>query len=741
LPRKTTSPKNDDPLHLRVKPGDQLSISIRVEAPPQAGKPGEDTPAIKPRVFARAAAAIRPFFQRPKVSAFFKKAFSPMGLFIFGCALFTLTRFIRLPDFPLNFSSDEALTALRGLDLVRDKGFDYNHYLLPPLFINDSKYSLGTTVYLQILPLLTFGKSVWVVRGVSALVSLLGVIWFSLILRDIFKLRLWWVGAFLLGVTPAWFLFSRTAFETAQMTALYTGAIYYYLRYRSDKPKYLYISVVLAAMAFYAYLPGEVIVLVTLLAFTLLDIRYHFRNWKVSLPALGILILFALPMANFVRIHPEVYGGVLNNFDSFLGRDLPVVEKVLTYLENYLRGLSPITWYSPWVKDEPYYLMKHYGHILVVFLPLAIWGVIRLFKHRRKIELLAVLVPFFATPLAAAMVEIQVTRVLLEIIPYSLVTILGLEAAADWLEAHKFRQSWVTAGIVVLFSAGQIVMLANALTRGPTWWTNYGLSGMQFGSNVVFREALANSREHPETHFYISGGWIFKADDQLLFFVSPDAPIELGTPDMMPDRIASGEDLTFVVTPEEYQRLTETGDYEPIQVEKVIPCPDGSPCFRFIKLQFKPEVKQHLQAGIVEQAQPVETGAIWNGMKLDAELTALSDGKAGNLFDGNNETFIRSAEINPLVVNLGFPQVTPLTGVQVRVGSEPVTVTVTVNPEDPQKKQVFTQSDGQSDGFKEILVDFGSAQDVEKLEIAVQNMLSPEKGFVHIWELRLLQAE
>ena len=66
---------------------------------------------------------------------------------------------------------------------------------------------------------------------------------------------------------------------------------------------------------------------------------------------------------------------------------------------------------------------------------------------------------------------------------------------------------------------------------------------------------------------------------------------------------------------------------------------------------------------------------------------------------------------------------------------------MTVNPDDPQKKQVFTQSEGQSDGYKEILVDFGSALDVEKLEIAVKNMLSPEKGFVHIWELQLLQAE
>jgi 4-amino-4-deoxy-L-arabinose transferase-like glycosyltransferase len=739
LKKQTVKKQESEAVRLRVKPGDQLSISIRVEAP-QGSAPAPKQPR-KAGFFARATLAAKAFFNRPKVNVFFKTIFSPMGLFILGCVLFTLTRFIRLPYFPLNFSSDEALTALRGLDLVRDKGFDYNHYFLPPLFINDSKYSLGTTVYLQILPLLAFGKSVWVVRGVSALLSLLGVIWFSLILRDIFKLRLWWVGAFLLGVTPAWFLFSRTAFETAQMTALYTGAIYYYLRYRTDKPKYLYISMVLAAMAFFAYLPGEVTVLVTLLAFALFDIRYHIRNWKVSLPALGVLVLLALPMANFVRVHPEVYGGVLQQFDSYLGRDLPVAEKALTYLGNYLRGLSPTTWYSPWVKDEPYYLMKHYGHILVVFLPLAIWGVIRLFKRRRKIELLTVLVPFFAAPLAAAIVEIQVTRVLVEIIPYSLVTMLGLEAAADWLEAHKFRLSWVIAGIVVLLSAGQIVMLANALTRGSTWWTNYGLSGMQYGSNVVFSDALAYSREHPDTHIYISGGWIFKADDQLLFFVPPDAPIELGTPDMMPDRIASGEDLTFVVLPEEYKRLVESGDYESIQVDRFTPCPDGSPCFRFIKLQFKPEVKEHLQAGIVAQAQPVETGAVWNGVKLETTLTTLSEGKVGNLFDGKNDTFIRSAEINPLVINLGFPQTTPLSGVRVRVGSEPISVMVTVNGADPQNKQVFTKSAPKSDGYKEIQVDFDSLQQANTLEIEVQNLDSPKKGFVHIWELNLLKGE
>ena len=128
-------------------------------------------------------------------------------------------------------------------------------------------------------------------------------------------------------------------------------------------------------------------------------------------------------------------------------------------------------------------------------------------------------------------------------------------------------------------------------------------------------------------------------------------------------------------------------------------------------------------------------------MKLDTDLTALSEGMVGNLFDGKKNTFIRSAEINPLVIGLGFPQTVPLRGVSVLVGSEPVAVTVTVNGANPQTKQVFTQSAPKSDDYKEIPVNFDTIQQVDTLEIAVQNMDSPEKGFVHIWEVELLAGE
>ena len=739
LPTRKSAKIQEAPLRVSVKPGERVSINIRVEAPASAAARPAPAASKKPGFFARAAAGVRAFIGRPKVSAFTKAVFSPMGLFLIGCGLYLLTRFFRLPSFPIYFASDEALTALRGLDLVRDGGFDYDKYFLPPFFLNDGRYSLGTIVYLQILPLLTLGKSIWVVRGVSAFIAFLGVIWFSLILRDTFKLRLWWVGPFLIGVIPAWFLFSRTAYAAAEMTALYTGALYYYLRYRAGQPKYLFASVVLAMMAFAAYQPGEVLVALTILAFALFDIRLHIRNWKTALPAVGLLLLLALPIANFYRVHLDSYTGMLGNFNSYLSQNLPLMQKAEMWLGNYLQGLSPIYWFSPKTSEEPFYQMLGYSHIPLIFLPLVILGAIRLIRGRSKVEILTVAIPFFAAPVAAALVGIQITRVLAVIIPYAFLAALGLQAAADWLALRRVRQGWVTAGILALFIGGQIALLGNALIRGPLWYSDYGISGIQWGGGQIFQEAFKYSSEHPDTQVYVSGGWTFKADALQLFFIPKDAPVNMGSPDMFPDAIANGEDLTFVVIPAEFAKLLGSGEYQSIQVKKIVPCPDGTPCFRFVTLAFTPQMIEEMRAGELAKLQPVTTTTKWDGQTVEVTHAPLSDGTISNLFDTNPDSFIRSLAVNPLWLDFTFPQVTPLRGVQVRVGSEPVQVIVTVNGDDPAAKQVFTREGGAADGLKEIAVDFGGTQDVRTMRVEVTNKLAGADGLVHIWQMGFLQ--
>ena len=80
-----------------------------------------------------------------------------------------------------------------------------------------------------------FGRSTLVTRAVAALIALSGTVAAGLILRQAFGLRRAWLGVLLLTITPAWFLHSRTAFETGLYASLFASAPYAYLRYRAGR--------------------------------------------------------------------------------------------------------------------------------------------------------------------------------------------------------------------------------------------------------------------------------------------------------------------------------------------------------------------------------------------------------------------------------------------------------------------------------------------------------------------------
>ncbi len=128
------------------------------------------------------------------------------------------------------------------------------------------------------IPTLVFGRSIFITRLTAMLLTVLAFIWISLTLRDVFKIHHWWIGGMLLSIAPAWFLHSRTAFETTLMVSFYSGFIYEYLQYREGKTGRLPLALLWGSLAFYSYSPGRVIVVATGLVFLLMDLRHHWRN-------------------------------------------------------------------------------------------------------------------------------------------------------------------------------------------------------------------------------------------------------------------------------------------------------------------------------------------------------------------------------------------------------------------------------------------------------------------------------
>jgi hypothetical protein len=223
-----------------------------------------------------------------------------MTLFGLALGVYALTRFIALDKYPIYFFCDEAVSTVRAADLIRHGLRDPTGHFLPTYFENLMIYSPSTTVYLQVLPYLLFGKSVIVTRGVSALVSLFGTAAVGLTLKNVFGARWWWTGIMLLSITPAWFLHSRTAWETVTMVSFYAGFLYFYLLYRQRNRRLLFPALLFGALAFYSYNGGRIVVVLTGLFLLISDMRYHWANRRVGKWGLVFLGLLCLPYLRFL---------------------------------------------------------------------------------------------------------------------------------------------------------------------------------------------------------------------------------------------------------------------------------------------------------------------------------------------------------------------------------------------------------------------------------------------------------
>ena len=329
------------------------------------------------------------------------------GMVFFGLALmvYLLTRLIGLESFPIYFFTDEAIQTVLAADLVRDNFFDHDKVFLPTYFRNVYQYNLSTSVYLQVIPYLLFGKSIFVTRATSALVSLLAPLAVALSLRDVFKLRYWWSGALVVAIAPAWFLHSRTAFETVIATAFYAVFLYFYLLYRYRSPRYLYAALVMAALTFYSYSPAQIYIGVTCLLLLLSDARYHWQNKRTALRGLGLILLLAVPYLRFRFQFDQALSEHLNQLGSYWVADISVGEKVSRYFREYLYGLSPGYWFVPNDTDLNRHVMKGYGHLFRPTIVFLVLGLVQAVRNIRSASYRTILIAFIAAPAGAAVVQ------------------------------------------------------------------------------------------------------------------------------------------------------------------------------------------------------------------------------------------------------------------------------------------------------------------------------------------------
>lgn len=610
--------------------------------------------------------------------------------------LYLPTRLIGIAAFPIYFFCDEAIQTNLARQLLSNGLRGPDGTFLPPYFLNAEKWNLGLSIYVHLVSTALFGTSIFITRATSAAVSVLAVVAVALTLRLVFRSRFWWAGPLALAAAPAWFLHTRTAFETVMMVSFYACFLCCYLLYRTRGPGWLFPALLFGAMTFYAYANGQGVMLVSGVLLLLSDLRHHLRQgWRVLAAGAGALLLLALPFLRFRMMQPNDYASQLRHLDSYWVRSIPLPEKLATFGLKYLEGLNPAYWFLPNSVDLERHRMLGMGHLPLLLLPFILVGLgVCLTRLRSPIHR-AVLIAVLAAPFSSALVAVSVTRVLAIMVPAAILTAIGLDRCYEWA-AGRARYAVVAAAVALALGGSSLLMLRSALTSGPTWFTNYGLDGMQYGTEQIYAELIPEllARE-PDTQLLVSPTWANNPNAFLDFFLTPEqiGRVRLVNVDAF---TVSRQELDparqiFVMPPYEYERAFQSGKFVIDPPERVLPYPDGRPGFYVVRMRYVDNVDELFAADRAARSQLVESQVDIGGPVTMAH-SMLDNGGPGDLVDGDPNTLMRGFEANPLVVELRFPEPRDVGGVTLTVGSMDFTLRVIATPADGGPQIIAEQS-------------------------------------------------
>lgn len=666
----------------------------------------------------------------------------PIILFIVAAGIYMSSRTIDLANFPIYFFTDEAIQTVSAAELVRDGFYGPDKIFLPTYFPNGSYWNLSLSVYAQVLPYLLVGKSVFVTRFTSLLLSGLIVLILVEALRKTIGQRAWWSLILFLAVTPTWFLHSRTAFETVLFCGFYGGFLGAYLLYLQQSPRYLYLAIFLAALAFYAYSPGQVVIAVSAIALFVADFRYHWQNRAFLVKGLFFVILLAVPYLRFLSYHPNAPFQHMRTLDSYWFYDFPLTGKILRYLKEYLMGLNPYYWFMPHSIDLNRHTMKGYGHLGLWNLPFMVLGLIYTLRRWRRPSYRVFLIAWLALPSGAALVGVGVTRLLAMVMPMAVFATLGWE----WILSLLPQARWHKVAQMVLFvllSSVAFSMTRDSLRNGPTWYEDYGLYGMQYGTRQLFEQKIPELlAQDAQVQLSVSSLWANGVDVFVRYFLTPQQAqrVSLGSIDSYLSRKQSLDERTlFILTAEELRAALASPKMRFIGMEDEILYPNGKVGFYVVRLAYVDNVDELFAREAERRRQLVNAHIIVDGISAKVRHSQIDAGELGNLFDQSPETLMRGLEANPFILEFEFSQPQSLKGLQAQFGSMDFELVIYLYPEGQMQPIELRQEYRGLPPDPVIEFLFPEPIVLGKLRLEIRDLSYGEYANIHIRELELLK--
>jgi hypothetical protein len=322
------------------------------------------------------------------------------------------------------------------------------------------------------------------------------------------------------------------------------------------------------------------------------------------------------------------------------------------------------------------------------------------------------------------------------VIPMAILTALGTAYLMDWAQRRwKISSVLLSVAVFAILAGANLYMLRDALVNGPLWYSEYGLTGQQYGARQVFGEIASYLKEKPGTHIVLSPSWANGTDVVARFFFDDPLPFEMGSIVGYFDEVKPLDDNTlFIMIPEEYVKIPPTR-FTDVRVEKILHYPNGQPGFFFVRLKYVPDIQSVIAREESARRQPKTSQVVIASQPVSVTHTPLDMGDIKDIFDGSLDTLVRTEAINPMQMTFDFPAPRQVKTVLLHVGGAATSVHLRAWQADQALPTDLTAAASEAPRPRDIQLNLPAPVAMTRLWIEIQNTNDPPDGHVHVWEV------
>jgi hypothetical protein len=264
---------------------------------------------------------------------------------------------------------------------------------------------------------------------------------------------------------------------------------------------------------------------------------------------------------------------------------------------------------------------------------------------------------------------------------------------------------------------------------------------MQYGARQLFAEAIPRYlKDNPDATILVSPNWANGADTFVRFFFPPDEQFSRvqmhDVSYFMDERRKLSPDMVFVMTSDEYEKAKASPKFSKVDVERIVPYPDGRPGFYFARLAYTDNVDEIMAAEREERRRPAVESLELGGQVVTVSHSPFDGGQLRDLFDGDSFTLARGLEANPLVLEFEFPQAQEIGAIAAQFGSGDYSVEATYYREGGSEPTVVSKEfRGLPPDPRVVLRLSNQPEMIRKLRLAFYRFDTGEPAHVHVREL------